>query len=336
MSRECRVTKPPPSKGLAQASRWRGELLVTRVKRNRRDGVALIASATAHIVVIAILVSQATPEYVLPEPPAPPMDVQIMRIPEIPPPPIVPPKMTPRKIVTQAAPPPAPAPPTPEPKPTPAPPAPQKPLPAKPTPPKPTTVVVAPARPTPPTPQPQPPKPAPPKPAPPSPPSPAPAPAKLNIHKPKEEAPASVATLPMAPSPAPASAGAPPGGSQAPSSRLSGLNPFPLGAFPSGGTGLRGTLVGCANADSVHLSSVERAHCNERFGVEITRAPALDGIAPSKRAAFDKAAAAQDRSLHAGAMDPMGSMEARHGRPTDYGGGVVTGPGSSFIKPGGP
>jgi hypothetical protein len=312
---------------------------LSKVKRNRRDGVALIASALAHVLVIAILVSQTPPPYELPEPPAPPMDVEIMKVPEIPPPPIVPPKMTPRKIETQAAPPPAPTPPVPEPKPTPAPPAPPKPLPAKPTPPKPTTVVVAPAPPTPPTPQPQPqpPKAAPPKPAAPSPPSPTPAPTRLNIHKPKENAPANVATLPMAPSSAPSSPGAPPGGvQQAPGSRLSGLNPFPLGMFPSGGTGLRGTLVGCANADSVRLSSVERAHCNERFGVEITRAPALDGIAPAKRAAFDKAAAAQDRSLHAGAIDPMGAMEARHGRPTDFGGGVVSGPGSSFIKPGGP
>ena len=309
---------------------------MTKRKTNRRDGAALIGSALAHIVVIAILVTQAQPDYVLPEPPAPPMDVQIITAPEIPPPPIVPPKMTPRKIVTETAAPPAPAPPTPEPKPTPAPPAPPKPLPAKPTPAKPTTVVVAPTPPTPPTPQPQPPKPAPPKLAPPAPPSPTPAPVKLNIHKPKEEAPASVATLPMAPSPTPAGSPATAGGAQTPGSRLSGLNPFPAGSLPYGGTGLRGTLVGCANADSVHLSSVERAHCNERFGVEITRAPTLDGINPAKRAAFDRAAEAQDRSLHAGAMDPMGSMEARHGRPTDYGGGVVTGPGSSFIKPGGP
>jgi hypothetical protein len=308
---------------------------LSEVKKNRRDGAALIASAVAHIVVIAILVSQAPPQYVLPEPPEPPMDVEIVTAPEIPPPPIVPPKMTPRKVVTQVAPPPAPAPPIPEAKPTPAPPAPPKPAPAKPTPPKPTTVVVAPAPPRPPTPQPQPPKPAPPQPAPPSP---VPAPAKLNIHKPKEEAPANVATLPMAPSPSPAPArpGASAGGSEAPGSRLSGLIPYPLGSMPSGGTGLRGSLVGCANADSVHLSPVERARCEERFGVEIKHAPVLDGIPPSKRAAYDKAAAAQDRSLHAGVMDPLGAMEARHGRPTDYGGGVVTGPGSSFIKPGGP
>jgi hypothetical protein len=311
---------------------------VTKVKTNRRDGAALIGSVVAHIVIIAFLVSQAAPEYVLPEPPEPPMDVQIVTAPEIPPPPIVPPKMTPRKVVTQVEPPPAPAPPVPESKPTPAPPTPPKSLAAKPTPPKPTPLAVAPSPPTPPTPKPQPPKAAPPQPAPPSPPTLVPAPAKLNIHKPKEAAPANVATLPMAPSPspAPATSGAPAFGGEAPGSRLSGLTPFPLGAMPSGGTGLRGTLVGCANANAVNLSSVERAHCNERFGVEIKHAPVLDGIPPAKRAAFDKAAAAQDRSLHAGAIDPLGAMEARHGRPTDYGGGVVTGPGSSFIKPGGP
>ena len=101
--------------------------------------------------------------------------------------------------------------------------------------------------------------------------------------------------------------------------------------MPSGGSGLRGSLVGCANAESVRLSSVERAHCNERFGVEITRAPVLDGINPAKRAAFDKAAAAQDRSIHGGLLDPMQAMENKHGRPTDFGGGVVTGPASTYV-----
>ena len=316
---------------------------MTKAKKYRRDGAAVLLSLVAHVAVIAFLVSQAAPEYVLPAPPVPPREVQIIRAAEIPPPPpppIVPPKMTPRKIVTESPPPPAPAPPIPEPKPTPAPPAPPKPVPVKPTPPKAAPVVVAPSPPKPTTPQTQaaPPRPAPPKLAPPSPPTTVPAPAKLNIHKPKEEAPANVATLPMAPSPSPAPAnpGAPAAGARAPGSRLSGLTPFPLGAMPSGGTGLRGTLVGCANADSVRLSSVERAHCNERFGVEIDRAPALDGIAPSKRARFDKAAAAQDRSLHSGAIDPMRSIEAKHGRPTDYGGGVVTGPASTYVKPGDP
>ena len=289
-------------------------------KTNRRDGVALVASAVVHVAIIAILVSQAAPEYVRPEPPpAPPMDIQIMRAPEIPPPPIVPPKMVPRKIETET-PPPAPAPPVPEPKPTPAPPAPPKPVQAKPTPPKAVAVVVAPAPPKPiePQAQPSPPKPAPPKLAPPSPPTTISAPIKLNIHKPKEDAPANVATLPMAPSSAPSTAGASGGAVQAPGSRLSGLNPFPAGSMPSGGTGLRGSLVGCANSDTVRLSSVERAHCNERFGVEIRRAPSLDGISPTKRAAYDKAAAAQDRTLHGGLLDAI--VRERFAKPTDYGG----------------
>ena len=311
---------------------------MSKAKTNRRDGAALLASAIAHVVVIALLVSQAAPEYVLPEPPAPPMEVEIIRpteVPPPPPPPIVPPKMTPRKIITET-PPPAPTPPTPEPRPTPAPPAPPRPEPVKPTPPRAAPIAVAPAPPRPPTPQaqPQPPQPAPPRPAPPSPPTTVPAPAKLNIHKPKEEAPASVATLPMAPSPTPAAPAGSAPGAAAPGSRLSGLTPFPLGALPSGGTGLRGTLVGCANADSVHLSSVERAHCSERFGVELGNAPTLDGIAPAKRAAFDRAAAAQDRRVNAGAVDPMRAMEAKHGRSTDFGGGVVSGPASTYVHPG--
>ena len=78
-------------------------------------------------------------------------------------------------------------------------------------------------------------------------------------------------------------------------SRLNGLSPYPYGSLPSGGPGLRGTLVGCANADAVSLSSVERARCNERFGVEASRAPVLDGMDPAKRARFDKAADRQER-----------------------------------------
>ena len=64
--------------------------------------------------------------------------------------------------------------------------------------------------------------------------------------------------------------------------------------MPNGGGGLRGTLVGCANPDAVGLSAAERARCNERFGVDIGGAPKLDGISPTKRRDFDKAAARQD------------------------------------------
>ena len=267
-----------------------------------------------------------------------------------PPPPevIIPPKMTPRKIEivpeTRAMPVPPPPqipkaePPKPEPlkpePPKPVPPAPPKPLPQppKPEPPKP-----APPRPVTPTVSPLPapvapaakPSPAPPSPQPaPKPPSPAPAPQAapsavpvvtlntLNLHKPEKKAPASVPTLPVAP------AGSPPGGSAAaaaalagaafapPGSRLSGLSPYPYGAMPSGGSGLRGTLVGCANASAVGLSSVERAHCAERFGVHADHAPALDGINPAKRAAFDHDAAQQERNRDSRGVDPMSAMHS--------------------------
>ena len=298
----------------------------------RRSGAALFLSAIAHVVIIAFLVSQAAPEYVLPEPPASPMDVQIIKAPDLPPPPIVPPKMTPRKILTQTPPHPAPTPPLPTPTPpTPAA-APAKPTVAKPSPVKAPPVVVAPT-PTPSPPR-QPPQPAPPKPAAAAP-APTPAPAKLNIHKPEKDAPANIATLPMAPSPAPARpAGSPTTGAPPGASRLSGLTPFPLGSMPSGGSGLRGTLVGCANADSVRLSSVERAHCSERFGVEMTRAPVLDGIAPAKRAAFDRAAERQEAERNSGAIDPTKAAVNRFAKPTDFGGGgVVSGPASTFAHP---
>jgi hypothetical protein len=76
---------------------------------------------------------------------------------------------------------------------------------------------------------------------------------------------------------------------------LNGLSPYPYGALPSGGPGLRGTLVGCANADAVNLTNVERARCSERFGYEAAKAPVLDHIDPAKRSRFDKVADKQER-----------------------------------------
>ena len=260
---------------------------------------------------------------------------------------LVPPKITPLKIEPQPTPQtiPVPTPPKPEPqKPQPAKPEPPqpKPSPPKPTPPKPAPVIadaiLAPMKSA--TPKPVTPKLSPLKspslstatptlapPAPqesPKPPSPtpqvsaSPAPTaslnKLNLHKPEKKAPADVPTLPVA-------GGSPAGGAtaaaaaalngaafEAPGSRLSGLNPYPYGVMPSGGSGLRGTLVGCANASAVGLSSVERAHCNERFGVRADRAPALDGINPSKRAGFDRDAERQERNRGSRGVDPMSAM----------------------------
>ena len=94
--------------------------------------------------------------------------------------------------------------------------------------------------------------------------------------------------------------------------------------MPNGGGGLRGTLVGCANAEAVRLSGAERDKCNERFGQEISSAPKLDPLSPAKRASFDKSSAhdaawAKYRDSTAGAAGP--SMP----------GGIDHGPGSSVV-----
>lgn len=142
-------------------------------------------------------------------------------------------------------------------------------------------------------------------------------PSMLNLHKPAREVPAGVPTLPLAPSgapggPAQAAAGGGGGTPGAPAgSRLNGLSPYPYGGLPSGGPGLRGTLVGCANAEAVRLSSVERARCNERFGEEAGRAPVLDPIDPAKRARFDKTADRQERQRNAGM--PVGTTAGVEG-----------------------
>jgi hypothetical protein len=229
--------------------------------------------------------------------------------------------------------------------PKPAPPKPSPPAPAQPTPPAPQV-----ARPAPPRPNPIPAAPAPAKaPAPPAPspspspaPSPAPAPAvavtmpstvtakqptpqvqvrpsKLNLHKTDREVPQGVPTLPLNPPGGPPAGGpaagggggAPGGGAPGAGSRLNGLSPYPYGALPSGGPGLRGTLVGCANAEAVNLTNVERARCNERFGDEAAKAPVLQGMDPGRRATFDKTAEKQERER--AATMPVGTTPGAGG-----------------------
>ncbi len=289
----------------------------------RRNAVALGLSTIFHIVILALILDQAAPDYETPETPAPPMDVRIEPM-ETPPPVIIPPPPAPpRTEPPKAVQPPKPTAPSPQPAPA------ATPRPAQPTP----TPTPAPVAPKPAPVQAEAPRPVPlatprpetrPTPAPPAPqakaaaPAP-PAPIRLNIHKPEKEAPGAVATLPMAPAPSPA---APSGGPRAPppggepelgGSRLSGLTPYPYGSMPSGGHGLRGTLIGCANAEAVNLSAAERAKCNERFGTEAASAPALDPIAPAKRAAFDKAAAQQEADRKYRAAVPPGTTRGLHG-----------------------
>lgn len=289
-------------------------------RNSRRTAVALTLSTTFHVVILTLILSQAAPDYELPESSAPPMDVKI--IPEPPPPPVIIERPPPLKPAPTKAPPPTP-------KARPRPPQPEVSQPtASPAPPLPAPTLPKPA-PPPPTPTPAPPQPpvvkllpaAVPRPTAASAPSTPPAPVHLNIHKPEKEAPGNVATLPFAPAPsAPTGARAPPPPATASGepalggSRLNGLSPYPYGVMPNGGGGLRGTLIGCANAEAVSLSAAERARCNERFGTEAARAPAIDSMSPTKRAAFDKTAERQDRSLrYLDSGLPPGSTRGAHG-----------------------
>ena len=184
--------RPRPSPRLRRSDkiRARNEQPLKSARKTRRTVVALALSTTFHAVILAFILSQAAPEYQFPESIAPPMEVQIMPMPETPPPPVIIERLPPLKPEPTKPQPPKPVPPTPQPpkpkppEPAPAPPAPIPPTPA---PPKPTPVTPKPAPPQPavvkplpaPTPAPET-KPAPPAPvAPPSPAAPAPPPPRF-------------------------------------------------------------------------------------------------------------------------------------------------------------
>jgi hypothetical protein len=277
-----------------------------------RNAVAFAASGLVHLLALLVLLTPGVSEYDLAPPPeTPPVEVEIIPPLEIERPPPTPPLPRPSPTLPVA--------PTPTPQPAPAQPAPPQPTPAPKTAPQKPAVVrplLAPSAPPAPVvaktapsavlsqtpipslaPQPTPAPPA--SKAPTAAAAPAPTAANLNIHKAQKEAPAGTPTLPMAPSPAqPPAGGGRPTASGEPAlggSRLEGLVPYPGGVLPNGGGGLRGSLVGCANAQAVGLSSVERAHCESRFGAAAASAPHLDGIAPDKRAAFDREVERADR-----------------------------------------
>jgi hypothetical protein len=282
-------------------------------RRSRQNATALAISTGFHLAVLALILSQAAPAYQTPDSVAPPLDVQITTLPEPPPPlRIIVPHIRPPEVAEKLATKPAPA--TPPPKPVPPKPAPPPPPTAAP---QPNPAPAAKPFPLPPAP-PVPPVPATPKPAAAAAPAAATTPMRLNIHKPDKDAPATVPTLPFAPAPSPrvagGTAGAVSGGEPAlGGSRLTGLTPYAAGAMPSGGSGLRGTLVGCANAEAVSLSAAERVRCNERFGASASSAPALDSISPAKRAAFGKAAAAQEADRRYRSGMPTGTTSGKSG-----------------------
>ncbi|MGH6986859.1 MAG: hypothetical protein ACRED9_08510 [Caulobacteraceae bacterium] len=269
----------------------------------RRDSLAFVLSAGFHLLFIALFIYDFTPELRLPSPAPAPMQVEIVP-PENQPPPIViqvePAKTIPLppKIQRQTAPPPSPVtakaetPPKPQP-PIPVPTAPRPEAVQRFTAPKAVSLARAKVNLSTPTaatnfkaaPIPQ----AAPTPAPAQAAKAAPRTLELHLHESPRKAPPGVAGLPLAPSPSRSSAAGPAGQGR------SGLSSLPYGVMPSGGSGLRGSLIGCANAQAVGLSQVERAHCADRFGEDMADAPRLDQISPARRAEFDKTADKQER-----------------------------------------
>ncbi len=76
--------------------------------------------------------------------------------------------------------------------------------------------------------------------------------------------------------------------------------------MPGGGGGLRGTLVGCANPDAVHLSGAERNNCADRLGAKIGAAPNMT-LSPAKRQEYDAAAARQEQDRKYRDSAPVGT-----------------------------
>jgi hypothetical protein len=293
-----------------------------RRRHLRRNVLVFLGSLAAHVGLFFLVANEFHfyPTRYLPEEA---VQVEIVPQPEppVPPPPILPPI----KPVVQ----PTPQPPTP-PQTTPTPPKPQPPTPARPTPQPvqtPTAPVAATPKPTPtpaakPTPSPTPV--APPTPAPtPGPPKvvsqsavvksqaqvAAPSP-KIVLHKSKEPG------SPLAPAVAiPGATFAPPTGpapqAAAPSGGAPGGGPaLPGGALPGFGGGLRGSALGCANAEALHFTAAEKARCAQQFGEGARESPQMSAIDASKREELDHEAAAAAAAQKYRDSTPSGS-EAR-------------------------
>ncbi|HEY2708422.1 MAG TPA: hypothetical protein VGI95_10235 [Caulobacteraceae bacterium] len=281
-----------------------------RNRHFRRNVLVFLGSLTAHVIAFMLV---ATSFHFYPEYQETQQAVVVEIVPEPPQP--VPPIVLPP--VTEVKP--TETPPSPPPTPQPQPPTPQPPVqsaPERPTPQpavKPTAPTAAAAKPTP-TPA---PKPAPaPTPLAPAPPAPQPGPPKtvsrstllktqeatasqapkIVLHRDRDHA------SPLAPSvsipgaifapPAPQAAGQPAGGAPGgPGGGPGGVAGLPGGALPGFGKGLRGGVLGCANADALHFTPAERARCAEQFGEGAKESPQMDAIDASKRQELDHQAA---------------------------------------------
>jgi hypothetical protein len=293
--------------------------------RLRRDVLVFLASTALHVALFFIAVSQFT---YYPPPLEQQAPVQVEIVPEteqpLPPPPIpiikehLAPTPTP-------APPPTPQPPTPQKQQPPAPatvspqlaPAPTAPLQANRTPqpaptPKPTLAPsLAPIAPSAPAPTPGPPRvvTAPTAPAAQSKAFAAP---HMVLHRNRNEAGAPLApsvSIPGAVLAPPQQASGAPGGGPgggAPGGGLPGVG-LPGGVLPGFGSGLRGSVLGCANAAALHLSKAEQAKCDEAFGTGARATPVMDPIGATKRADIDRQAATEAAAQRYRDSTPAGS-----------------------------
>ncbi len=275
-----------------------------RRRQLRRDVLVFLGSLAAHVALFFFVIKDFH-FYPLHAEPEQAVQVEIVPQPEPIPPPVV---LPPIKPVVQ----PTPQPPAPSPAPQsqPTPPKPQPPTPARPTP----QPVLTPTAPQAATPKPTPTSKPAPAPSPltatapaaaPGPPkvmtpshvvtsqaqTPSPAP-KIVLHKPKEAGsslapaiaiPGASFAPPTGPAPGAAPAGGPPGGGGGPG--------LPGGALPGFGGGLRGSALGCANAEALHLSAAEKARCAQQFGEGARESPQMSAIDASKRQVLDQEAA---------------------------------------------
>jgi hypothetical protein len=88
--------------------------------------------------------------------------------------------------------------------------------------------------------------------------------------------------------------------------------------LPHFGGGLRGSLIGCANAEALHLSREEQARCNESLGAGAAQSPQMSAIDASKRRTLDGQAASEAASQKYRDSAPAGAWNTpQAGQPRD-------------------
>jgi len=293
-----------------------------RHRHLRRDVLVFLASTALHVALFVIAASEFT---YYPPPPETRAPVEVEIVPEaeqpIPPPPI------PRIIKERLAPTPTPQPPTPQPQP----PKPQTPTQARAAPQaapvqsaplqanrapalapalKPTLApALAPISPAAPAPTPGPPRVT--APAAPTVQSKAFASPHIVLHRNRN-----AAGAPLAPSvsipgaveaPPQRASGAPLGAPGGPGGGARAGGGLPAGALPGFGPGLRGSLLGCANAAALHLSKAEQAKCDEALGDGARESPQMDPIGATRRAEIDRQATTEEAAERYRDSTPGGS-----------------------------